>query len=317
MTEHFQFEQRSEFPDAVGDKKVIASSVGPNGEAVLLAVERKFEKDPFSREERKGFAIFPYSRAKQSYPATLLRLDGHQVIQSVELEDVEIAFPSVQPLTNGEIVLVGARSHFLKSGPEKNAVVYSGDGKVLRRFTLGDGINDVQTTGDGVIWVSYFDEGVFGNFGWNDPMGSSGLICFDSHGNIVWQFTPPAGFDSICDCYSLNVAKNGVWSCYYTEFPVVRIDSSKKVRGWTNEVGGASALAVDGQRVLLWGGYGDTRTRCVMQNLSGEALNNPREVQLALPVGFDLMTATVVGRDSTLHAFTENAWFTFDMMQIA
>jgi hypothetical protein len=92
---------------------------------------------------------------------------------------------------------------------------------------MGDGINSVQTTDEGMIWTSYFDEGVFGNYRWNQPMGASGLNCFDSAGRILWEFKPPAGFDSICDCYSLNVANNAVWTCYYTDFPLVKIDADK------------------------------------------------------------------------------------------
>lgn len=316
MSEQFQFEQRGDFSAAIGRNKVIASSIGANGEAVLLTVAPEFEETALGREERKGFAIFPFSKAKRHYPATFIRFDGSEVLQKTELAEVEIAFPSAQPLPNGEVLLVGARCHYRNGDPEKNAAVCGEDGKVLRRFVLGDGISSVQATNEGMIWVSYFDEGVFGNYGWNQPMGASGLICFDSVGNIAWEFKPPDGFDSICDCYSLNVAKDAVWACYYTEFPLVRIDSHKRVRGWENEVGGANALAVDGQRALLWGGYGEKRTRCVVQDIADEALVRSRELILQLPDGSDLMGATIVGGGSTLHAFIGNAWFSFDLNQL-
>ena len=43
-------------------------------------------------------------------------------------------------------------------------------GELRRQFVLGDGIKHVQTTAAGDIWVGYFDEGVYGNYGWgNDP----------------------------------------------------------------------------------------------------------------------------------------------------
>lgn len=316
MSAEFQFEQRADFSTIIGKNKIIASTVDANGDAVLLTVAPKYEKAAFGREERKGFAIFPFSKAKRSYPATFIRFDGREVLQKTELAEVEIAFPSVQPLPNGEVLLVGARCHYREGDPEKNASVFNQDGKLQRRFVLGDGINSVQTTSEGMIWVSYFDEGVFGNYGWNQPMGASGLICFDSTGRIVWEFKPPDGFDSICDCYAMNVATNAVWACYYTEFPLVKIDSDHQVRGWKNEVGGASALAVDGRRALLWGGYGDKRTRCVLQDIDQESLNSSREIQIGLPSGFELMGATVIGRASMLHAFTGNSWFKFDLRQV-
>jgi len=316
MPEQFRFEQRADFSAVIGENKIIASSIAANGEAVLLTVASQFEKAAFGREERKGFAIFPFSKAKLHYPATFIRFDGREILQKTELPEVEIAFPSVQPLPDGEVLLVGARCHYRDGDPEKNAVVFSEDGKVLRRFVLGDGINNVQTTDDGMIWASYFDEGVFGNFGWNQPMGASGLICFDSRGHILWEFKPPSGFDSICDCYALNVAKNAVWACYYTDFPLVKINSEKQVQGWKNEVGGASALVVDGRRALLWDGYGEKRSRCVVQDIGNDTLARPCEIEIGFPNGFEPMGATVIGRDSKLHAFAGNAWLTFDVGQI-
>ena len=311
MEEKFLFTQRADFSEIVGKNKIIASSIGPNNEAVLLAVSPQYERIAFGREE-KNLAIFPLSKAKKFYPATFFRLDGVEILQKTELSEVEVAFPSVQPLPNGEILLVGARCNYRNGDPEKNALVFDKEGKILRRFVLGDGINDVQTTGDGLIWVSYFDEGIFGNFGWNEPMGSSGLNCFDSTGQIIWHFKQPDGFDSICDCYALNVTRNAVWACYYTDFPLVKINSDKQVQGWKNEIGGASSLAVNDGCVLLWGGYGEKRTRCVLQNFGNQVLTNAREFTLNLPNGFDLKGTKFIGRESTLHAFTDKVWFAFD-----
>jgi len=230
MTAH-DFKLRADLSEVVGDHKIIASSVGPNGEACLLLVSPKFEKAPFEREARKGFAIFPFSKRVNHYPATFVRFNGH-VLQRTELSEVDIAFPSVQPLPNGEILLVGARCHYRQGNPEENAAVFNRTGEIVRRFVLGDEINSVQTTSPGSVWVSYFDEGVFGNYGWDKPMGAAGLVCFEATGRVVWEFEPPVGVDAIADCYALNVAADSVWACYYTEFPVVKVDSEWRVRAW-------------------------------------------------------------------------------------
>jgi len=316
MGKQFSFTLRAELSSIVGDNKIIGTGIGPDGQAVLLMVVPEFEKTPFSREGPEGGASFPDSRAKSCYPAIYIRFDGHKEIQRTELAQVEIAFPHVQPLPNGEILLVGARCYFRDGDPEKNAMVYSREGKLLRQFVLGDGINDVQTTSDGKIWVSYFDEGVFGNFGWKEPLGASGLICFDANGVVEWKFTPPEGFDFICDCYALNVAKDAVWACYYTDFPLVRIDAIRQVRGWNNNVGGANALVTDGKKVLLWGGYGDKAMRCVVQSMSENTLAKKYEVTLCLPDGSGLVGTTVFGRDLTLHAFVADRWFSLDLNQL-
>jgi hypothetical protein len=151
MADQFQFNQRADLSTIVGENKIIAASIGSNDEIVLLTVAPEFEKDPFGRDERNGHAIFPSSKAKRNYPATFIRFDGHKVLQKTELAEVDIAFPHIQPLLEGDVLLVGARCHYRDGDPEKNAIVFGRDGKVLRRFVLGDGINSVQTTTDGMI----------------------------------------------------------------------------------------------------------------------------------------------------------------------
>jgi hypothetical protein len=313
MEEKFFFNQQADFSEIVGDGKIIAFNISSNGEALLLIAAPQYEAISHGREQ-KGLAIFPLTRAKKSYPLTFFRFSGNRLLQKTEITDLEITFPMVQVLPNEQILLVGARCDFKNGNPDKNAVVFDKEGKVLHQFVMGDGINDVQTTDEGDIWVSYFDEGVFGNFGWTEPMGSAGLNCFDSKGQILWRFIPPQGFDSICDCYALNVTQNIAWACYYTDFPLVKINSDKQVEGWNNTIGGANALAINNDGVLLWGGYGNKRTRCVLQKFGDKTLIESREVSLSLPDGFDLAEAEVVGRGSALHTFTGNKWFVLEKM---
>ncbi len=60
-----------------------------------------------------------------------------------------------------------ARAELRKDGTyDLNGRVFGPDGALRREFLLGDGIQDVQTTAEGDIWVSRFDEGVYGNLGW-------------------------------------------------------------------------------------------------------------------------------------------------------
>jgi hypothetical protein len=316
MPEKFQFEERADLASIVGNNCIIDCRVGAHGEAVLLIVPVKYKDVAFGRKKSAG-GIFPFSKAARGYPATFIRVDLKGNIEKTELQAVEVAFPYVQPLPGGNVLLVGARCHCRDGDPEKNAFVFDQSGKILRQFTLGDGINGLQVTSEGLIWVSYFDEGVFGNNGWREPMGASGLVCFDSKGKVMWEFKPPCGFDQICDCYSLNVAQEAVWASYYTDFPVVRINPQNDVSGWKNNVAGANALAVDENRILLWGGYGENKTRCVVQDLTSEMLTNYRELTLSLPGKTALFGATVIGRDSILHAFQENCWYSFDLRQLA
>ena len=84
------------------------------------------------------------------------------------------------------------------------------------------GIEDVQVTESGIIWTSYFDEGVFGNRGWNDPIGKNGLVAWNGLGEKIYEFLPTTELGEICDCYALNVISDReVWLYYYTEFPPI------------------------------------------------------------------------------------------------
>lgn len=164
-------------------------------------------------------------------------------------------------------------------GAEENAVEYDWRGHEIRRFTAGDGIQDVRTTPNGATWVSYFDEGVFGNNGWSSPgpecIGASGCVCFDADGRLCFQFSADdAGTDPICDAYAMNVVgDDDVWLYFYTEFPLVHIFRGG-YRVWACGLAGAQALAARDSRVLLFGDY--TRrnlVRVLRLGAGGKAIN--------------------------------------------
>ena len=69
----------------------------------------------------------------------------------------------------------------------------------------------------------------------------------------------PTGIVAVSGCYALNVDDMCAWACYDFDFPVVRIRDGA-VTGWRNDIKGASALAVAGSRVALFGGYGPIMT---------------------------------------------------------
>ena len=94
-------------------------------------------------------------------------------------------FHFMRPVPDGTFLLLGSRCVYSKkNGPEKNAVFTDRAGNVLRALTFGDGIEDCIVRADGTIITSYFDEGVLGNYGWDDPIGSSGLCAWTPDGRI-------------------------------------------------------------------------------------------------------------------------------------
>ncbi|MFN7924486.1 MAG: hypothetical protein U0Q16_30575 [Bryobacteraceae bacterium] len=151
-----------------------------------------------------------------------------------------------QPLPEGLLL-----AHARQWGTRPNARVHDSNGRILREFCLGDGIEELQTTQSGAIWASYFDEGVFGN-----TIASAGLIRFDSFGNVEFKFQPRGGMDWITDCYALNVESNdSTWFYYYTPFPLVRLRHDAVDAVWQPGLRGAQVFAVFGNRALMHSGY--------------------------------------------------------------
>jgi hypothetical protein len=161
----------------------------------------------------------------------------------------------VQPLPQSEFLLVSARITYQRR-QDLNARVFSTDGQQKREFLLGDGIEDVQTTSDGYIWTSYFDEGVLGNHGWSTPIGHQGLIQWNSQGEQTYQYWSPSGLEPVFDCYALNVISNeDTWFYYNPSFPLVHLHNHRVANYWYIPVGYSHVFAVWKSHALFYGNY--------------------------------------------------------------
>lgn len=220
--------------------------------------------------------MFVNTKANAKYSVIRLSVDWEmgEVVhhELLELGHHSMNFHFIQPI--GEhILLLGARCmYYEKPGPEKNAVIADEMGNVVKKFCLGDGIQDCIVTDSGDIITSYFDEGVFGNFGWEQPIGSSGLIVWSQNGEIKWQAD-----SNICDCYALNIdEKNHIWYYYYTDFNLVKTDLKREVvykPGRQSEGFGLFLISKDGRTVIHDGGY-SKHFDFFAETVVGEQLNN-------------------------------------------
>ena len=171
------------------------------------------------------------------------------------IEEEEFNIHQVQPMGDDRFLLVSARCQYHEEGPDENGRLYDGSGRFLGGITLGDGIQDVAVTTNGLIWTSYFDEGVFGGLGRRDPLSSSGLVARKEDGTVAYTYEPAEGLGGISDCYAMNAVGDDVWICYYTDFPLVQIRNGRIAAHWQNPVKGADAFAVSGDYALFGGGY--------------------------------------------------------------
>ena len=237
-----------DFSDVLGSRHLIACTVGPDFDPVVLSLEQA----PDYRMESPGQASFPKKRAGIPNRFRIHHLVSNDVWETIDLPETVENFHAIQPLGKALWLLVRGRAD---NEEDRNARIYDGSGRHVRSFHAGDGIQEVQTTNDGRIWVSYFDEGVFGN----TKLGRSGLVCLDNRGRCIFDYGTLVGDDvpSIADCYALNVCSDReVWLCYYTDFPLVRLLDDKPECVWMKQpVKGSPGFAVSCGLILFAGGY--------------------------------------------------------------
>jgi hypothetical protein len=296
--------------------KTASISVGLSGDVIRLLANEGSADALVARVEQPGWGSFPKTHTDKEY-SSIFSVSGYSGSRETRMFGLTATFPQIEMLPDGEILVVASRCSRNPDGShEMNAKVYDQDGRQAREFLLGDGINHVQTDAEGCIWVGYFDEGVFGNFGWQyagGPFGAAGLSCFNKSGQKMWDYEPPEGFDHIADCYALNVSSSGVWSHYYTGFPIARIDSNWRVRCWNTDFSGGRTFAVGNNKVLLYGGYSDRRTACNLLSLEDRNARLVAEVSLVLPREIDMTKDIVIGRDKGLHVFLGDDWYVFSI----
>jgi hypothetical protein len=295
------------------DDVLVTASVGPDGRAVALWTTEAGRQALWSRHR----GSFP--RPVPSRPvAVRVTVNDPAVLSTTTIPALNLAFCSVQPLPEDRLLIVGARR-----GSRPNGGIFDADGRQVAECDFGDGIQHVFTTTSGLVWVGYFDEGVYGD----NPVAHHGIVCFTAAGDPVWTYPFDTGFGVVDDCYALNVAGETAWSSYYNSFPVVRIED-RAVTGWHSPVGGATALiasggavsggaawdgAASGGAVALVGGYRE-HDRFVIGALAGDRFEPLDPQRVVGPDGRALPSETrFVGRGAELHAFAGTRWYRLDL----
>ena len=230
------------------------------------------------------------------------RVTGHfpEPALLAEIPDPDAPYRQAHPLPDGAVLVLG--------GSADNAAVVDSGGRVLARADLGDDIGHVFTTSTGEVWVGYHDSG----FTRGSGPTPHGLVRFGPDLRPAWRF--PVG--EIADCYALNVTDDDVWTCYYPDFPVVRVKDGRVTR-WDSDTRYVQALAVRDRHVGLFGGFGDDRDRLVVGLLEGDGFRVTARHRLALAGGEPLPDdVRVLGRGGALHVVTAGAWFRLDLADL-
>lgn len=278
--------------------ELVAFNMGADGIVYFVFAQRPLN---YRRFLPKG-PSFALTRTGSLQSYRVVGFFDSELVCDVQIENEPYNIHEIQPVGN-LLLLACARSHY--RGPhnyERNGRFYRRDGVFSHEILLGDGINTIQATANCEIWTSYFDEGVFGNYGWNDPVGASGLVTWNANGGKLYEFTPGQGLDQICDCYAMNAeADESVWIYYYTDFPLVHLHRRKIVGIWYPSEGGSKAFAVSGHHVLFSGGY-DDRNSCSLLSLETNGQTNViAHVRFQGQNGENLKAQRCVGRGDKLY----------------
>lgn len=303
-------------PAIPGDVRVCAS-VGPAGE--LIAVWSHIEHLPatMSWTPSAGGVNFRDAQAPELVSARVT-VHAPQLLSVVSIARLGLANFTVQPLPGGNILLVAHRCRWRPEGADRNAVVYDADGSVQATEVLGDGIGHVLADSSGHVWVGYTDEGIYGNYGWGksdspEPVGSHGLLRWSPDLRPAWRHPGKAsGYGFIDDCCALNVDGTTAWTCYDSDYPIVRIHDGEMI-GWRNNVPFAAGLAIDGTKAALLGGRG----RLSVGDLSSGRFQPNRDYRIVQPDGTPLPGNTqIVSRGPTLHFITDVYWYQLNIRDV-
>jgi hypothetical protein len=226
------FQKLIAFDSLPGDWGLVKIAVDWAGLPLLLMAEgRPPRPDPSAGAEA-------WSRWNRTPPKALhiVFLEGDAVKTIRITQGIGELALHVQPYDDGWIL------GYSRTG---RANLYDCAGSLLHTLNLGDAIEDLQTVPDGKIWVSYFDEGVYG-----EGISTQGLVCFDRSGTPLFRYRDNTALQKlppIDDCYALNVGLNGdVWVNYYMDFPLVLLRNMEVNQHWLEFGSLGNAFAVHG-----------------------------------------------------------------------
>lgn len=288
-----------------GMDQLIAVAVSVSGPVAMWAATPELVDPPLVRHHIA-------SRLREPVPVKLVSYVDSTVPVSWVETAVSVTFPLIEEFSDGSFLVVGARCTHHASGPENNALVIDRDGQVVREGCLGDGIEHLMVAPDDTVWTGYFDEGIFGNRGWEtgsrsrEPLGSDGVVAWSAD----FEKLQGAGISVVADVYALNVGAE-TWACTYPDFPLLRMGDGTARLIPTHRLDGVRGLAASGDRVGLIGSYDDP-LRWVCGRVDGDRFVETERGRLICDVATQRWSA-VSCRGPQAHLFDGPDWYTVEL----
>lgn len=237
------------------------------------------------------------------FDALVVSVHPDGAVGLTELRTVRARWPHLDRLPDGGFVVAASRARRYEDGNQVQ--LFDGLGRETSSFSVGDAIEHLLVDEAGLIWVGHFDE------------NPSGIRRWSATGHPMWA-SDSADIPGLFDCYALNVSGTTAWACTYTDFPLAEIHPNRReqpVRVWTNQIRGAKAVAVHGDQVAFYGGYGEEQDRLAHGKLTESSVEPTDVGLLTLPDGTAPGRRRVVGRGSRIYVLAEpfTAWGMFDL----
>lgn len=307
MIRSVQFEKIGAAP-ALPGFSLAASGVAGDQSLLFLFVEDSGRQAVFE-SDHGGIGSFP--RAKMDGPKRfrLMRKSAGSV-QSIDLPPLDIAFPKVDMFPDGQVLLAGTRCNWrAETDYDLNGIIFDPLTGNANPVLFGDGISDLQIDDRGRIWIAYFDEGIFGNYGWGHPgpapVGQAGLVCFSALGEKIWEFPSDAGH-AIYDCYALNVSGAEAAIFFYPDFPVYRIGADFHLTSKRTKLRGCHAFAISETEILFSSQYQESSETAHLGREDRDGMIYVKRARLLMPDGSGRPSGRLQGRGKHLFHFGEN-----------
>jgi hypothetical protein len=170
----------------------------------------------------------------------------------IELNNFNITceYPLVRWIDYNRFLIADARNDSKKD----NLYILNTNGSIFNSFNCGDAIEDIATSKKG-IWISYFDEGVFGS-----GISTEGLVLFSYEGTPLFRYhTDLIDRPPIIDCYAICIGNSdSIWLFPYYDFPLISLNTTKRTID-SYEVPkilhGSNALCVRGKFAYFYDRY--------------------------------------------------------------
>lgn len=163
---------------------------------------------------------------------------------------LKLQYPIVRWIDKDKLLLANSRNEMKID----NVFILDLTGTILASFNGGDGIEDIEVGKEG-IWISYFDEGVFGN-----GISNEGLVLFDFTGHVIFRYHSDLTDDPfIADCYAICKGKgSSIWLFPYYDFPLLQIYPDTKILNSIEVpdiLHGSNAICVRGKYAYFFNSY--------------------------------------------------------------